>query len=111
MTRVLVGPFGALVRAGLDDLLRHPGLEVVHADADDLDARLLAAPPDVVLLDLDAPGTRETARRIANEYPALTVVACSSIDPTMRIYPRFHHGESYTTPVSEDTALTDAVGG
>jgi DNA-binding NarL/FixJ family response regulator len=108
---VLVGPFGALVRAGLDDLLRHPGLEVLHADADDLWDRLLADLPDVVLLDLDAPGARETARRISTDFPALTVVACSSIDPTMRIYPRFHHGESYTSPLGAETSLTEAVGG
>ena len=111
MTRVLVGPFGALVRAGLDDLLRRPGLHVVHADADDLEAKLLAELPDVVLLDLDAPGARETARRISTAYPALTVVACSSVDPTMRIYPRFHHGESYTRPLAAETSLTDAVAG
>ena len=111
MTRVLVGPFGALVRAGLDELLRHPQLQVVHADAADLYARLLAELPDVVLLDLDAPGARETARRISTDFPALTVVACSSIDPTMRIYPRFHHGESYTRPLGAETSLTDAVAG
>jgi CheY-like chemotaxis protein len=108
---VLVGPFGALVRAGLDDLLRGARLEVVHADAGDLWDRLLADLPDVVLLDLDAPGARETARRISTDFPALTVVACSSIDPTMRIYPRFHHGESYTSPLGAETSLTDAVGG
>jgi len=111
MTRVLVGPFGALVRAGLDDLLRRPGLHVVHADADDLEAKLVAELPDVVLLDLDAPGARETARRISTAYPALTVVACSSVDPTMRIYPRFHRGESYTRSVSEDSSLTEAMNG
>jgi CheY-like chemotaxis protein len=111
MTRVLVGPFRALVRAGLDDLLRHPGLQVVHADAGELEAKLLAELPDVVLLDLDAPGARETARRISTDFPALTVVACSSVDPTMRIYPRFHHGESYTRSLGEETSLTDAVAG
>jgi DNA-binding NarL/FixJ family response regulator len=110
MTRVLVGPFGALVRAGLDDLLRHPRLQVVHAGAEELHARLVAELPDVVLLDLDAPGTCETAHRLATDYPALTVVACSSVDPTMRIYPRFHHGESYTRHLGAETALTDAVG-
>jgi len=109
MTRVLVGPFGAIVRAGLDDLLCHPQLQVVHADGDDLWPRLLAELPDVVLLDLDAPGTRETARRIATDFPALTVVACSSVDPTMRIYPRFHHGESYTRALRAETSLTEAV--
>jgi DNA-binding NarL/FixJ family response regulator len=111
MTRVLVGPFGAIVRAGLDDLLRHPKLHVFHADAGDLWARLLTELPDVVLLDLDAPGTRDIARRIATEFPALTVVACSSVDPTMRIYPRFHHGESYTRSLGADSSLTEAVGG
>ena len=109
MTRVLVGPFGAIVRAGLDDLLCHPQLQVVHADGDDLWPRLLAELPDVVLLDLDAPGTRATARRIATDFPALTVVACSSVDPTMRIYPRFHHGESYTRALRAETSLTEAV--
>jgi hypothetical protein len=29
----------------------------------------------------------------------------------MRIYPRFHHGESYTSALCAETALTDAVGG
>ncbi len=102
MTRVLVGPFAALLRAGVDDLLGDPRIEVVHArDRDDFAAKLLSARPDVVLLDLDADGGELRADRISRDHPALTVVACSSIDPTMRVFPRHHHGESYLSPVGE----------
>jgi DNA-binding NarL/FixJ family response regulator len=101
VTRVLVGPFAALLRAGVDDLLGDPRIAVIHTEVgEDFFARLVAELPDVVLLDLEAPDSVELADRISRAFPALTVVACSSVDPTMRIFPRFHHGESYTSPVA-----------
>jgi DNA-binding NarL/FixJ family response regulator len=104
MTRVLVGPFAALLRAGVDDLLGDPRIHVVHAtDSDDFLGKLITTRPDVVLLDLDADGTPERADRLSRQFPALTVVACSSIHPTMRVYPRHHHGESYLSPVLAGT--------
>ena len=110
MTKVLVAPFGAIVRAGLDDLLRHPTTETVHADAgEDLWSRCLAESPDVVVLDLDADDSRDVAARISADFPALTVIACSGIDPAMRIYPRFHRGESYLSPLGTASRFADAL--
>jgi DNA-binding NarL/FixJ family response regulator len=111
MTRILVAPFGALVRAGLDDLLRHPSTETVHVrDGEDLWARCLEELPDIVVLDLDTADSRAVAERISTEFPALTVIACSGVDPAMRVYPRFHRGESYVSPLGSASTFAAALG-
>ncbi len=110
MRRVLLGQFGAVVRAGLDDLLRGHDVEVVHADEARLLGELVDALPDVVVLDLDRAGTGELVARIVRDFPALRVVTCSSRRPLMRVYPPFHRGESYET-VLEACTLTRAVAG
>ena len=99
MTRVLVGDFGGLARLGVEELLRAERIEVVHSDGD-LVSRLLEQLPDAVVLNLDDEAVSTLARHLCTLFPALTVVACSAVDPTMRVYPRFHHGESYTSPVA-----------
>lgn len=109
MRRVLLGDFGAIVRAGLDDLLRAQDVEVVHTDEAGLLRQLVDALPDVVVLDLDREGTADLVDRIVREFPALKVVACSSRRPRMRVYPPFHRGESYET-VLDAESLVRAVG-
>jgi DNA-binding NarL/FixJ family response regulator len=110
VARVLLGDFGAIVRLGLWDIFQE-GAEVVAEEtaAGELVQRLVAALPDVVVLDLDLEGVEQLARRIAMEYPAVKVIACSSASPVMRIFPPFHRGESYLSELSSDL-LVDAVG-
>ena len=41
-----------------------------------------------------------TAEEITSEFPAIKVIACSSEEPVMRVFPPFHHGESYASKLS-----------
>jgi DNA-binding NarL/FixJ family response regulator len=89
-----MGDFGALARAGLADILRGEPVDVLSPDGNVLE-QLRATLADVVVLDLDLEQSDELAHRIATDYPAVKVVACSTRHPTMRIYPAFHGGECY----------------
>jgi DNA-binding NarL/FixJ family response regulator len=93
-----------VVRIGLDDLLRERGCEVVAEDrsGDTLVDRLVDALPDVVMLDLDSEHGSETARAICAAFPSVTVVAFSANHQTMRVFPRFHRGESYDMTLSTE---------
>lgn len=110
MRRVLLGHFGSVLRIGLDDLLRERGYEVVaegELNATLVD-RLVGALPDVVMLDLDSDHGPETARAISAAFPSVKVVAFSANHQTMRIFPRFHRGESYDMTLSTE-GLLDTV--
>ena len=48
-----------------------------------------------VILDLDSPDCPHIAQRISTTFPAIKVITCSSDEPVMRVFPAFHHGESY----------------
>ncbi|MBX9243969.1 hypothetical protein ICW40_04000 [Actinotalea ferrariae] len=109
MRRVLLDDFDGLARAGLEEIVSAGHLELLAVDGADVVDRLVATLPDVVVLDLDLASCDDLARRITTEFPALTVVACSARRPTMRVYPRFRHGESFDSPLQPDlltTALT-----
>ena len=109
MRRVVFGDFGGVVRAGFDEVLRGECVEVLQADGRDLVTRLLDALPDVVVLDLDRSGTAELVERLVREFPAVTVVGCSTRRPLMRVYPPFHHGESYERALEPDAFTTTVV--
>lgn len=106
MRRVLFGDFGAMVRAGFDEVLRGQCLEVLRPEGHDLFERLLGALPDVVVLDLDRDGTPALVQRLVCEFPAVMVVACSTVRPVMRVYPPFHYGESYESELEADAFMT-----
>ncbi|MEA2931226.1 MAG: hypothetical protein QOI56_11 [Actinomycetota bacterium] len=110
LRRVLLGHFGSVFRIGLDDLLRERGYEVVAEEIREqtLVDRLVDALPDVVMLDLDAEHGPETARAISAAFPSVKVVAFSADNQTMRIFPRFHGGESYDMTLSTEE-LMDTV--
>ena len=55
------------------------------------------------LLDRWSDGDEEalgTAEEITSEFPAIKVIACSCEEPVMRVFPPFHHGESYASKLS-----------
>ena len=108
MRRILFGNFGGVVRAGFDEVLRGQRVEVLRSDGRDLVDGLLDGLPDVVVLDLDGPGTPQLVQRLVREFPALKVVECSSRRPVMRVYPPFHYGESYQVALEAD-AFTSAL--
>lgn len=108
MTRVLMGDFSALHRLGFEDILRVDGIEIVETAGADVVGRLVEALPDVVVLDLDQRETLELVGRIVHQFPTVKVVACSSEQPTMRVFPPLHYGESYTTDL-DPALLTSAI--
>lgn len=106
MTRVLLGDFGAIVRLGLREVLEEGQLLVAEeAPAHEILDRLVGSLPDAVVLDLDVDHTPDLANRISTRFPALTIIACSSKHPEMRVYPPFHHGESYTSELTPSSLL------
>lgn len=102
MPRVLIGEFGAIERLGIKELLDQEGCEVVAEEptSDGLIERVLSALPDVVLIDLDGNGGAEIVEALTKRFPAVKVIACSSERPVMKVFPPFHHGESYSTRLS-----------
>ncbi|MEJ3750451.1 hypothetical protein WEI85_45240 [Actinomycetes bacterium KLBMP 9797] len=108
MTRVLMGDFGALHRAGLEDILRVDGIELVETTAADVIRRLVEVLPDVVVLDLDQAETPALVARIVNQFPKVKVLACSSGRPMMCVYPPLHYGEFYLSEL-DAALLTSAV--
>jgi hypothetical protein len=109
--RIAVGTFGALARAGLEDLLSGADVEAHDYLDEDLLGGLPEPVPDVVLLDLDRPGTPELADRISRAAPTLTVIACSGSRPLMRVYPPFHTGESYERELDAGSLATECAAG
>lgn len=102
MRQVLIGDFGVIIRMGLQELLEHEGLQVVGQveQGGTIAHWVNELRPDVVFLDHDDEGTFELAAWISSEFPAIKVVACSSEAPVMRVFPAFHHGESYVSELS-----------
>lgn len=110
MSRVLIGEFGQIVLLGLEDLLDGEEIYIVKEDHDDrqIPLDIVETEPDVVILDLDHGDGAATAQKTARSFPAITVIACSSVEPRMQVYPRFHNGEFYEAPFSP-TEFLEAV--
>lgn len=110
--RVLLGEFGGIFRAGLADLLREAGCTVLPDEPalDGIFERVAAEAPAVIVLDLDGERAEETARSLVISFPALTVIACSSVELRMRVYPPFHGGESYLSQLSPDLLVRASTG-
>ena len=102
MQRVLIGQFGTVARMGLRELLHDQGVEIVaEAElAEGILSYVSDVRPDVVVLDLDDEEALEIAEEITSEFPAIKVIACSCEEPVMRVFPPFHHGESYASKLS-----------
>ena len=110
MSRILIGDFGKIVRLGLQELLDEEGMDIVADErpGGEIVQNVVAVLPDVVVLDLDAEENDAVAREIATGFPSVTVIACSSVEPVMRVFPRFHLGEYYETELSP-AGFVDAV--
>lgn len=112
VTRVLIGEFGAIFRAGLADLLTEAGCDIVPEDhpSRGILEQVVDSQPDVVLLDLDSAGAEEVSGALSRVFPAVTVIACSSAALQMRVYPSFHGGESYLSQLSPDQLVRASAG-
>ena len=107
---MLIGGFGAIARLGLREVLDEEGFDVVaeQGPPDELLELVTSVRPDVVLLDLDTERSMEFAGRISIDFPAVKLIACSPEDSTMRVFPPFHHGESYLSDLNP-VALAETV--
>ncbi|HEX3056906.1 MAG TPA: hypothetical protein VHP82_12295 [Gaiellaceae bacterium] len=109
MPRVLIVDFGAIARRGLLGFLDDAGVDVITASSrEHVVTRLRETNADVVLLNLDADGAGEQAKQIADTFPELKVIACSSERPTMLVVPP-HGAGSYTSPLTS-ARLQEEVG-
>jgi DNA-binding NarL/FixJ family response regulator len=113
--RVLLVDDHALVRAGLEELLRATdGIEVVGAAADGADAVRLAAEhqPDVVLMDLEMPEVDgiEATRRLLRSGAAAAVVILTSFSDRERILHALDAGAvGYVLKDAEPQELVAAI--
>ena len=112
MTRVLISDFGAIFRAGLVDLLAEAGCDVLldPIPAGEIFEQVVLVHPGVVVLDLDRPDAEDIARSVSSRFPEVTVIACSSAETQMRVYPAFHSGESYESQLSADLLVRLSTG-
>lgn len=102
MARVLIGECNPVMRLGLRELLTEAGCEVVAEevpDDGDLATRLGRSLPDILVLDID---DEDVARAVSIAYPSIKVIVCATTGESMRVFPRFHRGESYLTPMSAE---------
>lgn len=91
------------MRLGLQELLAEEGLDVLveeNRQGEELVDRVVEVLPDVVVLDLDTDGNDAVAKEITATFPSVKVIACSSVEPRMRVFPPFHRGEYYETQLS-----------
>lgn len=111
MTRVLIGDVGAILRLGLRELFGSKAdIRVREAANMDLIGTLQTSLPEVVLIDLDQLGSANIAETIVTQYPAVRVLACSSLRAVMRVYPPFHRGECFSTSLDPDSLLEAVTG-
>lgn len=101
MARMAVGDFNAMLAIGIRNVVTASRMDVVHRPTDEMLDYLRDCLPRLIVLDASDPGTAEAIRRIVAEYPSIQVVTCSAEDPTLRVYPPFHHGESFETSLSD----------
>jgi DNA-binding NarL/FixJ family response regulator len=107
---VLIGDFGAIPRLGLREFFLDEGIEVVGEGGsyDEIAERIEEVQADVVLLDLDAEDAVDAAASFAVAFPAVKVIACSSEEPLMQVFPPYGGGEGYVERLSPVT-LADVV--
>jgi AmiR/NasT family two-component response regulator len=101
MRRVLIGEFGEVPAMALRHLLEQEGLTVVGEAAaeEEIVALVGEVRPDVLLLDLDDARTEDIAVAAGARLSTLTVIAWSSAEPVMRVFPP-GQGKSQTSPLT-----------
>ena len=101
-----------IAHLGLVDVLAELGFDMVAEETEPewFLERVGELRPDVVVLNLDTEEESRLATRIATVFPEVKVVACSTDEPRMRVFPRLHRGESYESDLSPDL-LGDAIRG
>lgn len=107
MLRVLVGGFGEVARRGIRAILSLPDFVIDECAVEAVMSAVGATHPDVLVMDAGAQDIWRAAH-VAAAHPAVTVVACSANEDTIRTFPRFGGGRCLSQPLSA-TALLESV--
>ena len=112
-SRILIIDDHAIVRAGCGVLFtRWPGIEVVEAGNGEEGLKLaLSSPPDVVVLDLNLPGTSgfDVLKRFRAELPSVRVIVFSMYeDPVFAARAIQMGAKSYISKADGPETLLDA---
>jgi hypothetical protein len=109
--RVLVVASGTIVGLGLRELLREEHRDVIAEETpvERLVEHLNHEPPDVVVIEED--DGDQLPATITTSFPSVTVISCSGVNPTMHVYPAFHHGESYQSTLSPERLIQAVMRG
>lgn len=107
MLQVLLAGFGEVARRGIRAILSSSELVIDECAIECVMSAVAARTPDVVVIEA---GVRDLARaeRVASACPAVTVVACTASEDTIRIFPRFCGGQCWSRPLSAQ-ALRESV--
>jgi hypothetical protein len=105
--RVLVGGFGEVARLGIRAILSAPDFVIDECGIASVMRVVAATQPDVLVLDT-GPLNPAHAASMAAAYPALTVVACSANDNTIRTFPALRGGLCLSETLSA-AALLESV--
>lgn len=107
MLRVLVGGFGEVARRGIRAILSSPEFVIDECAVEAVMSAVGATKPDVLVMDAGVWDLGRAAQ-VAAAHPALTVIACSANENTMRTFPRFSGGRCSSRPLSA-AALLESV--
>lgn len=107
MRRVLVGGFGEVARLGVRAILRPSEFVIDECGIDAVMSVVAATQPDVLVLNTGHIDLWRVAS-VAVAYPALTVVACSASENTIRTFPGSGGGRCLSQPLSA-AALLESV--
>lgn len=96
------------MRLGFRELLDRYGNEVVMGRGTVTLETIAGVRPDVVLVDLESIESSDLAGGVADRFPEVTLVACSSTRPIMRVYPAHNGGASYDADLTPEL-LVEAI--
>lgn len=105
---MLIAGMTGMGQLGLRESLRSSDLYTEQVDTACVVDRVVEAPPDAIVLDLDAVGTSALTAELTRKFPSVTVVACSMLEPRMRVFPASDRSEPYDAPLTP-AALTAAL--
>jgi hypothetical protein len=105
MTRVLVGEFHPMVSVGLHHLFAGEGWSVVSDRRPLTPAVIHDVRPDAVVVDLDDNLATSAAEDLADDFPSLPIVECSSSTPHLRVFPAPRSSPSHDLPLTVDLLI------
>lgn len=110
MTCVLVGEFHPMVAVGLHHLFAGEGWSVVSDRRALTPSVIREVCPDAVVVDLDDRRATSAAECLADDFPSLPIVECSSTAPHLRVFPAPRSEPPHDLPLTIDLLLRAVTG-